>query len=250
LKKRALIWQACIQLRYYELASESAKRAKQVMPNVDTVLLTDLEGKQRWKRRFDRIVHIPPRKLVDAHFPPLSYLPEEYGLGIYMSVGAYVIASLCDVFDLVESPRVDVASVPTSGRKRDTVYPSPSVPGAYPHWRSALLAFQHHDKTRKFFGAWWELFEEHKMKYAHLRTGRGPCHPDQMVMRIALYHSDLNVVTLPLEYCCPLGGAVVRGTVRMFAGNGSMDKLAKLAAEVNRDAPHIRFWYKGKTTRL
>lgn len=250
MKKRAIIWQACIRQRYYELAAESAKTAKRAMPNVDTVLLTDLDGKDRWKRKFNRVIRVPRRKLVDAHFPPLQYLPEEYGSGIYTSVGAYVIASLRDVFKLVEDPRVDVASVPTSGRKRDTIYPSPGVPKVYPHWRSALLAFQHHEGTKRFFSAWRELFDEHKIEYAYLRPGRGPCHPDQMTMRIALYQSDLNIVTLPVEYCCPLGGAVVRGTVRMFAGNGTMAKLAKLAAEINRDAPRIRFWNNGKTVRL
>ncbi len=248
--KRAIIWQACIEQRFFQLAAESARTAKKQMPNVDTVLLTDLAGKKRWARKFDRIVRVPPRKLVDAHFPPLRHLPTEYNSGMYVSCGCYFAAPMYDVFELVETDRVDVASVFSSGRRRDTRYPSPDVPKAYPHWRSALLAFQYHDRVREFFARWLELFNEHKVKYAHLRSRGGPCHPDQMVMRIALWQSNLNVITLPREYCCPLDGAVVRGKVRMFAGDGSMEKMAQLARAANRDAPYIRFWHQGKTTRL
>lgn len=241
--KRAIVYHAVCQERYFELAEMSARSAKKQMPDVDTVLLTDLPGRSR---RFDKIVRVEPVKLIDAHAPQLSHLPQ-YGSGIYLDCDTYVCAPLYDVFELVEDARVDIALVHTSGKRRDFTYPKCGIPEAYPHWRSAFIAFQHHDRTREFFSSWAALFHEHRRKYQDRMAHEGPCYPDQMVMRVALYHSDLVTVTLPANYCTTLGSIVIRGTVRVIAVEGNVEKLAR---EANRDARHARLFRRGKGIRI
>lgn len=241
--KRAIVYHAVCQKRYFDLAERSARSAKKQMPDVDTVLLTDLPSKSH---RFDRIIRVEPVSLIDAHLPPLSYLPR-YDSGIYLDSDTYVCEPLYDVFELVEDARVDMALVHTSGKRRDYTYPKCGVPEAYPHWRSAFIAFQHHDRARGFFAAWGKMFHEHREKYGAKMAHEGPCYPDQMVMRIALYHSDLVTATLPANYCTTLGGIVIRGTVRVIAVEGNAEKLAR---EANRDARHARLFRRGKGTRI
>lgn len=242
--KRAIVYHAHCRTKYSDAAVESARSAKKCMPDVDTVLITSLPVRSH---RFDRIVRIENPGLVNAQFPPLLNLPPEYGSAIYMDCITRVCASLYSVFDLVEDPRTDIALVHTSGKEHDTRYPSPGVPELFPHWRSAFIGFQYHDRMRRFFADWERAFHEHRERYAQLRAGKGLCHPDQKSMRIALYHSDLNIVTLRLNYSCPIDNVVIRGTVRMMTGNG--DILAR-ATEANREAPHLRFLHNGKCTRL
>lgn len=242
--KRAIIYHAHCRTKYSDAAVESARSAKKQMPDVDTVLITSLPVR---RRRFDRVILVKDPGLVNAQFPPLLNLPPEYGSAIYLDCITHVCAPLYGAFDLVEDPRTDVALVHTSGKQHDTRYPSPEIPDLFPHWRSAFIGFQNSDRVQKFFADWERAFHEHKKMYAHLRSGHGPCHPDQKSMRIALYHSDLSIVTLRTNYCCPVGNVIVRGTVRVMSGNGD---IPNLAAEANREAPYFRYFRNGKSTRL
>ena len=242
--KRVIVYHAVCQKRYFELAAQSAKSAKKQMADVDTVLITDLPGKSHW---FDEVVQVRSVPLVEAHLPPLLHVPPRYGSGIYFDSDSYVCAPLHDVFELIEDARVDIALVHTSGKRRDRRYPSPGIPKAYPHWRSAFIAFQHNDRVREFFAGWDRSFHEHLKAYRKISKVEGPCHPDQMSMRIALYHSNVSIATLPANYCTTLGAIVIRGTVRAIAAEGNMKKLAK---EANRDAPHARFFHRGEGTKI
>lgn len=241
--KRCIVYHAVCQKRYIAFAKASAQSAKKLMPDVDTVLLTDLPFKSH---RFDKIIQVESVKLIDAHLPPLSRLPQ-YDSGIYLDSDTYVCAPLYDVFELVETTKIDVALVHTSGKGRDYTYPKCGIPEAYPHWRSAFVAFQDHDQTRAFFDLWAKLFREHREKYRDRMAHEGRCYPDQMVMRVALYHSDLVTVTLPPRYCTTLGGIVIRGTISVIAVEGNVEKLAR---EANREAPHARLFQRGKGTRI
>jgi len=242
--KRAVIYHAHCQKRYVEMAVKSAKSARQTMSDVDTVLLTSLPVERSW---FDKVVQVQSVPLVKAHLPPLLALPRRYESGIYLDCDSYVCVSLHDVFELVEDAKVDIALVHTSGKRRDRRYPSPGIPEAYPHWRSAFIAFQHNDRVREFFAEWDRAFHEHLKIYRKVSKVEGPCHPDQMSMRIALYHSNVSIATLPANYCTTLGAIVIRGTVRVIAAEGDMKKLAK---EANRGAPQARFFHRGKRVKI
>ena len=238
--KRAIVYHAHCREHYSDAAIVSARSAKKCMPDVDTVLITSLPVRSR---RFDRIVRIDDPGIVNAQFPPLLHLPEEYDSAIYLDCITLVVAPMYDVFELVEDSYTDIALTHTSGKQHDSRYPSLGLPKLFPHWRSAFIAVQHHDRMRRFLADWWDLFEVHREEHAALRTGHGPCHPDQKTLRIALYHSDLTVVTLRSRFCCPAGGVVIRGTVRVISGNGDM---AERALVVNKYAPERRLFHNGK----
>lgn len=247
--KRAILYQASVNSDYLKWAQVSARSAKKKMPDVDTILVTDLSVKKpRW---FDRMIRRDPVGLLNAHLPPLWLLPKgEYDSAFYTGADSYICNPLYDVFELVENPKFDIALVHTSGKTRDTNYPSPGVPEAYPHWGDALVAFQDCEKVRKFFDDWKALFDEHKIKYRKQLAAGGPCFGDQGSMRIALYHSDLYIVTLERQYCCKPGGVVVSRSVRLVT-TPKIDNPQKLAKLVNRHAPHPRFiTLKGKSILL
>lgn len=237
--KRCIVSQAVCQPRFFRMATQLAKSAKKRMPDVDTVLLTDLPGRSPW---VDKIIRLDPVKLVNAHLIRLTDLPV-YDSGIWLDADTYICAPLYDVFELVEDSRIDIAVVHTSGKKWN--YPACGVPTAFPHPRGAFIAFQDHDGTRSFFALWSQLFREHQKKYdmAH----EGPCYPNRHVLRVALYRSALSIAVLRPKYCTTLGGVVIRGTVRVIAGEGDLKKLAQ---EANRDTRHARFFHQGKATKI
>lgn len=234
--KRAIVYHASCKRRYAEAAEISAKTAKRSMPDVDIVIITSLPVKAR---RFDKVIRIDAPEYVNAHFPPLFHLPEEYDSAIYLDCITLVVAPMYDVFELVEDSRTDMALTFTSGKKHDSFYPSPDIPDLFPHWRSALVAFQNHDRMRKFFMGWWNTFETHRDENAARRQG-GTCHPDQPALRRALYCSDLAVATLRTRFCCPAGGVIVRGTVRVLTGNRDIRTRARM---VNKHAPERRLFH-------
>jgi hypothetical protein len=247
--KWAIIYQASIKPKYLKWASISAKSAKRHMPDVDTILVTDLSPrKAKW---FDRVIQRDPVDLLSVHLPPLWLFPEgEYDSAFYTGADSYICQPLYDVFELVKNPKFDIALVHTSGKKRDVNYPSQEVPEAYPHYGDALVAFQDSDKIRQFFGLWKAIFDEHKVKYRKQQAHQGPCFESQGSLRIALYRSDLNVVTLERHYCTKPGEIVVSQWVRLIT-TPKTDRPERLARAVNRHAPHPRFIdAKGRSTIL
>jgi len=225
------------------MAAQSAASAKAQMPDVDTVLLTDLT---RGKRQFDKVIRVGSPHLMAVQLPPLTHLPTEYASAIYLDCDTWVCAPLYNVFELVEDQRTDVALVQTSGKRRlDHHFPYLGIPETYPFWRSTFIAFGNRLLVQNFLAIWRIRYENHRKKYADLNEE--PYHPDQPAMREALYWSDLHIVTLPQKYCCNCGDVVLRGTVRAVHAKGN---LKKLAVEANRHAPHLRLFVKGKSKRL
>jgi len=243
--KRAVIFFACYRKYYFRMAKHCAKSVKRWMPDVDTVLLTE---RPDWTSgAFNRIVLIPKPDPLAVTFPPLLYLPEEYDSGIYVGARVMFLAPVYDAFELVEDVRTDIALPFTRGKAHDTRVPSPGIPEAFPHFRSGFVAFQHHDRMRKFFALWKDEYEKERTEYGHIRGQKE--HPDQWSLRKALHRSDLSIVTLRINFLATLGQEVIRGGVRTVAFGKGWD-LDKLAAEANRLAPHVRLFMAGKSTLL
>jgi len=248
--KRAVIFNACHAKYFFKAARKSAASVKAQMPDVDTVFLTDHAD---WKsEHFDRTVLRPEPKPIDVTFPPLSDFPEEYDSGIFAGSQKIFVDPVYDAFELVEDDRTDIALTFTSGRPTDEIYfPAPSVPKAFPHFRSGFIAFQNHARTRAFFDLWKEEFEKEKMEYADLREHgmKQISHPDQPSLRKALYHSDLSIVMLRVNFLATLGNEVVRGKIRTVTFPRGGDPNA-LVNEANKHSPHPRLFVKGKSERL
>jgi len=246
--KRAIVFWACHQGYYFDMARLSATSAKRQMPDVDAVLLSD-RGYNR--RPFDRVVTVPRPASVDVLFPPLLHLPEEYSSGIYVGAKCFFVNPVYEAFELVEDDRTDIALTFTSGKRHpDLLYPSPGIPKAFPHFRTGFVAFQHHQRMRDFFALWKDEFEKERTEYKglrrQLRQGR---HTDQSPLRKALYKSDLSIAALPVNFNATLGDEVIRGHIRTFSFRGSQG-IKELAAEANRLAPYPRLFVRGKSTSL
>lgn len=246
--KRCIVFQGVLQPRFYSMARRAGKSAKRRMPDVDIVFLTDLDlPKSQW---VDRIIKVPPAEMPDAHLARLWELPE-YDSGIYMGPDARFCESLYDVFELVEDERTDVALTAAPGKQREHLYPPCGVPSAFPHFRGAFLAFQDNDRVRHFFDLYRTTFYEHKEKYMGKLRGKpeGPCFPDQMVMRVALYYSGVSIAMLPQNYCCTCGDVVIRGTIKTVTAGRGLDATT-LAREANRLAPELRLFKDGESERI
>jgi len=225
------------------MAARSAASAKAQMPDVDTVLLTDLECIDG---PFDAEGTGASTHPMAVQLPPLTRLPLEYRSAIYLDADTRACAPLYDVFELVEDFRTDIALVRTSGKRRlDRNFPYPGVPEAYSFWRSTLVAFENNPTVQEFLETWKTVYEERRKRYAELNKWK--YHPDQGAMRETLYRSGLSVTTLPQKYCCNCGDVVLRGTVRVVHAKGN---LSRLAVEANRHAPHLRLFIKGASKRL
>jgi len=246
--KRCIVYHACYKSIYKRMAVKSARSAKQLMPDVDTVLITDLDIEK--PPCFDVMIRESPVELVHAHFPPLGLLPEwYYGSGLYTGANSYFCRPMYDVFELVESSHTDIALVHGPNKLRYTEYPSPGVPKAWPHWRDALLCFDDGPLMREFFADWKEAFLNHVREFRKRAEWEGPCHPNEPAFRIALYHSDLHITTLPPRYCTTLSDIVIRGEVKMIATPETLHPEG-LAEEANRHAPYPRLFKDGETAQV
>jgi hypothetical protein len=247
-RKRCVVYHACCKSIYKRMAAKSARSAKRLMPDVDTVLITDLDIKK--PPYFDVMIREEPVKLLHAHFPPLGLLPERhYDSGLYTGANSYFCRPMYDVFELVESSRTDMALVHGPHKLRYTQYPSPDVPEAWPHWRDALLCFADHPRMRKFFADWKQTFLAHIKKFRRAAAWEGPCHPNEPTFRIALYHSDLHITTLPPRYCTTLSDIVIRGDIKLIATPETLHP-EELGEEANRCAPYPRLFKDGKTVQV
>jgi hypothetical protein len=243
--KRAVVFFACHDKYYFKAARHSARSVKRQMPDVDTVLLTE---RTDWRSEaFDRIVSVPKPVPVDVTFPPLSYLPEEYNSGIFVGSQKIFLTPVYDAFELVEDARTDIALTLTSGKPHDAKFPSPGIPKAFPYFRSGFIAFQHYQRVQEFFDLWRAEFNEEKTVYQHLRNQKS--HPDQSSLRKALYHSNLSIAVLRINFLATLGDEIIRGTVRTvtFPRGRGPDAVA---AEANRLAPYARLFIEGKSRKL
>lgn len=244
--RRCIVYHVCCRSHYMRMAIKSARSAKRLMPDVETLLITDLRAQKA--PCFDVMIREEPVDLVNAHLAPLWLLPEGYDSGLYTGADSYFCRPVYDVFELVEAPGTDVALVHTSGKPRETKYPSPGVPEAWPHWGDALLCFKVHAQTRKFFTDYRETFLKHVKEHRQAALWEGPCHPSEPPFRIALYHSGLRITTLPQRYCTPLGDLFVRGDIKMIT-TPKIPRPEALGEEANRHAPYLRYFKDGKTVQ-
>jgi len=244
--KRAIAYHAYGKSRYVEMATISAESAKKKMPDVEIILLTEMDV---GKNAFDRIIHVPgiARELVN--FAPLLSIPAEYESIVYFDCDTYVCAHFYDVFELVESQNVDVALVPVRHR---TGMPTGDwderVPKLWPEMRGTPMAYMNNARMRDFIQQWFELFREQQRKYHAISVWAGQRNfPRQPSLRIALYHSNLKVASLPPKFYL-VGSRIIQGTVRAFHTNQIVDRafLKQKARAINRNAEELRFITDGK----
>lgn len=243
---RAIVYHAYCRPEYVKMGIVSAESAKRYMPDIETVLLTEMAV----NKGFDRVIKVDPVPPVLVNFAPLLKLPADYDSVVYFDCDSHICAPFYDVFELIESGRVDMALVPIrhrDPRRGSYVYPSEGVPELYPEFRGTPTAYQNNAEVREFFAEWSRLFQEHRRKYHRKSPWAAKPFPRQFSMRIALYHSDLTIVALPAKYYM-VSSLIVHGKVRAFHTPRGMNgrELGKMAKAVNRQPGELRLVSEGR----
>lgn len=205
--------------RFRAEAEHSAASVKQHNPDLSTALFTDHEPNQR---HFDHVKLIEPGH-IRAKVDYIDQSPFEQTL--YLDSDTEVQRDLTDLFDLLD--RFDVAGTHDFARKRigfaEQMPPYRVIPYAFPEFNGGVLLYRRNERTAEFFKLWRELF----YRYKSVTQGW-----DQASLRMALWQSEVDLHTLPLEY-----------NVRPRANREKAERSAREDGDHRKLEPHILHWH-------
>jgi hypothetical protein len=214
--------------RFVPEASLSANSVRRFLPDVPILLFTDQAIEAA--HGFDATVqlHAPHPKVHINKLIAMTQSPFEKTL--LLDTDTYVCADISDLFAMLE--RFDIAM--SQDRAYREVFPANSgVPDGFVEFNQGVIAFRRSDAAREALQealSWTETL--------HARSGVYPY--DQAPLRIALFHSEVRVATLPLEYNCRFASyGYLNGVVRILHGrlpNGPMrtEDFDRIARALNR----------------
>lgn len=159
-----------------------------------------------------------------------------YDRTLFLDADTYVDGPLDQLFRLLDA--FDIAV-----RQSDVGITSifDDVPHTFPEHNCGALLWKWNAVTRQLFADW----EKEMVCYIQ---GSGPgvlrghnAHSDQVPFRHVLYRSDARIATLQDNYLCQVGaGGLLRGrAIILHGGRDHMGLLAKVAALINKNQPHI-----------
>ncbi len=206
----------------------SAKSLKQVMPelpielHIDRNTLEQLGGQQSLAPFFDFItVHPAP-----AHWRTLKFAAlgsKRFSRTLFLDSDTYLTDGIGDLFDITD--QFDIGIFPAPQRIHDQALKSrffelfPTVPLLFPEHNTGVISFAHNQKTIEFLKQ-WELFYEEGLKKVGYTM-------DQASARVALYHSDLRIFSLPPEVNFrAMVPNIVKGKVRIIHAHGDLEAIA------------------------
>ena len=193
---------------YANEACQSARRAREVMPEIDIAIATDqgIDGDV-----FDKIIEIEnPEYSFRDQLKYIDQSPFENTLNIdtdiYIDNDVSCLFSLLDQFDIgavinPQRPTFDICDIPES----------------FPEYNTGVVLFKNSSSFSDFVERW-------RSEYSRLQDRRGIIH-NQPSFRNALYKDNIRIVTLPPEYNCVLWRpGQVSGPVKIFHGRFSRNE--------------------------
>lgn len=189
--------------RYRRECAISAESVKLAMPDVPITVFSD--------RTFDSPYVDEVRRIENPTFGSLdaiSVLPETpYERTLFLDTDTFVDDDLGGIFDMLERFDLTVAIDPIHSDHRPN--PAPDVPTDLPEYNTGVIAFAHNERTDAFLEEWERLYRAEPERSV-----------DQPAFRDAIYRSEVNVLTLPIEYNCLYGlyPGYLRGPVKVFHG--------------------------------
>lgn len=171
-------------------AVESCLSLKRKNESVHVTLFTD--GESDNIEPFDDIVQVPPS---DAPFYDRisAFRSSRYEKTLYLDTDTIVVGDINPLFDLLE--RFDV--IAAHNETRDTAAPetkfetvSIDVPDSFPEYQCGVLGFTNSSTVDELFADWETRYEPYR--YQNVL--------DQPFFRESLYHSEVQLGTLPPEY--------------------------------------------------
>ncbi len=196
-----------IGARFVPEASLSAKSVRRFLPDVPILLFTDQAPEINGG--FDEIIQLSaphPR----AHINKLIAMTQSpFEKTLLLDTDTYVCADISDLFAMLD--RFDIAM--TQDRAyRDDFPTNTGVPDAFVEFNHGVIAFRRSFAVR-------EALKESLRWTERLRTCSGVYPFDQAPLRIALFHSEVRIATLPLEYNCRFASyGYLNGVVRILHG--------------------------------
>ena len=216
---------------YVREACISAESMRAYMPDIPIILYTDRTPPDDAARLFSKVVH-----LTEPHPKPhlnklICMRDSPFQRTLFLDTDTFACGSPAELFDLLD--RFDVAMA-LERRYRDEFPAGSGVPDVFPEFNQGVVAFRQTPEFRRVVDAaleWAAAF--------HARTGEHT--DDQIPMRIALYTSDLRIVTLPSEFNCrfhtfgQLNAAVKILHARIPGRKHTPANLLAIANKLNRE---------------
>ena len=191
-----------IGARFIAEARLSAESVRRLLPEVPILLFTDRVPEIR--RGFDEIIQLSaphPR----AHINKLiAMMQSPFERTLLLDTDTYVCAGISDLFAILE--RFDIAM--TLERPYQDDFPASSgVPDAFVEFNQGVIAFRRSYEVQD------------ALKESLSWTERLDARYDQPPLRLALFHSEVRIATLPLEYNCRFANyGYLSGEVRILHG--------------------------------
>ena len=206
---------------YVEEAFFSARRLKEVMPEVARVLFSPMGVEDG--HVFNEVYRLPRRQskhwFVDCTRyvgEALKHLPYEL---LFLDSDAYVVEPVLELFTLLE--RFDLALAHAPGhRTAPTVNP---IPDSFPEYNIGVIAMRNNGSVKHL----WQSVHERQIRYTDVYQDN-----DQSPLREALWDGQfplLRWTTIPFEFNCRFTvGTYLRDRVKVLHGRASdIDKVAR-----------------------
>ena len=165
----------------------SAESVKKNSPGIEIAIFTNMKFDSDY---IDYVCYIKPnhiRSKVDF----ISFSP--FKETIYLDSDTCVVFPIHDMFDVLS--KYDIGAIHDFARKREKysklVPEYGKIPYSFSEVNGGVFVFKQNEKTKSFFKLWRSYF----YKYYQQTSGW-----DQVSLRIALWESDVNLYTLPIEY--------------------------------------------------
>ncbi|MFA6286244.1 MAG: hypothetical protein WC661_02575 [Opitutaceae bacterium] len=201
--------------RYLDESAFSAASLRKTNPGLPVYLLTDTppEDPSLW----DKIIHIDATLPGSAMKLHMDQAP--WARCLFIDSDTMVVGSLDPLFALLD--RFELAAMQHSGGGHYTI---PGLPSSFPEFNSGVIAWRRNERVSAFFARWREL-------YAQMLEPTGRTW-DQKSFRVALYESDLRIISIPHGYnLMTYFPSVVEGYAVILHGR-SADNLQRLAVRI------------------
>lgn len=201
--------------RYMDESAFSAESLRKTNPGIPVYLLTDTPPEN--SRLWDQVLHIEASLPGSAMKLHMDQAP--WSRCVFIDSDTMVVGSLDPLFQLLD--RFDFAAMQHSGGGHYTIH---GLPSSFPEFNSGVIAWRRSDRVGAFFARWRELYAQ--MTEPNGRTW------DQKSLRVALYESDLRIISIPHGYnLMTYFPSVVDGEAVILHGR-TTDNLRRLANRV------------------
>ena len=205
--------------RYLDESAFSSASLRKTNPGLPVYLLTDTPPED--PGMCDKIIYLGATLPGSAMKLHMDQAP--WARCLFIDSDTMVVGSLDPLFDLLD--RFEFAAMQHSGGGHYTL---PGLPSSFPEFNSGVIAWRRSERVSVFFARWREL-------YAQMLEPTGRTW-DQKSLRVALYESDLRIISIPHGYnLMTYFPSVVDGTAAILHGRTTAN-LRRLAGRIAKSA--------------